>query len=106
MPTAIRAAERQKPRLDLRVLDVSSQHDWPIEQNLLRLTLANLMMVPVLVGVARVPLELLEPGQKLIQDAHVRCICLFHTSVKRRGCSRGLTRGFSRDGSVLHQPTA
>ena len=66
VPPAIGARERQKPRLDLRVPDVGSQHDWPIEQGLLGLTLANLMMVPILLGVARVPLELLEPGKELI----------------------------------------
>src|SRR6058998_1577289 len=45
------------PWLALRVFDVWRHQEWAVEEHLLALSLGNLVQVPVLVGVASVPLK-------------------------------------------------
>lgn len=49
---------------------VRSEDHWAIEQNLLGLSLPNLVMVPVLVRVARIPLEPLKTSEEFVEHAH------------------------------------
>jgi hypothetical protein len=56
------------------VFEVGRKHYWAIEQDLLGLGLPHLVVVPILVRIARIPLEPLEAGEELIRDAHARCI--------------------------------
>ena len=68
--TAVGSAEREESRLGLRVLDVGGEQDGPVEQHLFGFGLSHLVVVPVLVGIACIPLEPLETGEELLKEAH------------------------------------
>lgn len=74
MAAAIGPAQGEEPRLGARMLRVGREHDRAIEQNLLGLGLPDLVVPPILVGIARVPLEPLETGEELVKDTHGECI--------------------------------
>ena len=74
MPATIGAPEREEPRFHPRMLKISREHHWSVEQNLFSLCLPHLVIVPILVCIARVPLEPLETGEEVLKNAHVGCI--------------------------------
>src|SRR6266511_682239 len=63
------------PWLALRVFDVWRHQEWAVEEHLLALSLGDLVQVPVLVGVAGVPLKTGALSQVIGKAGHVLCIC-------------------------------
>jgi len=49
--------EGRVPRLTLRVLLVDRNHNRPIEEDLLRFSIGNTMLLPILADVSGIPLE-------------------------------------------------
>jgi hypothetical protein len=56
------------------VFEVGREHHWAIEQDLLGLGLSHLVTPPVLIGIARIPLEPLETAKEFVEDTHEECI--------------------------------
>jgi len=61
--------------LSLRVFNVWRHEQWAVEEYLLALSLGDLVQVPVLVGVADVPLKTGALNQVIGKAGHVLCIC-------------------------------
>src|SRR5204863_133546 len=63
------------PWLALRVFDVWRHQEWAVEEHLLALSLGDLVQVPVLVGIAGVPLKTGALSQVIGKAGHTLCIC-------------------------------
>jgi hypothetical protein len=57
------------------VFDVWRHEEWTVEEHLLALSLGDLVQVPVLFGVAGVPLKTRALSQVIGKAGHVLCIC-------------------------------
>jgi len=57
------------------VFDVWRHEEWAVEEYLLALSLGDLVQVPILVGIAGVPLKTGALRQVIGKAGHMLCIC-------------------------------